>query len=86
MCLNRARQRRRHRRTVEDWAHLYDHAANADMSPEFQLWMAESGWQWQMKEGDSQVSTTTIPPCAPNTLLIISILRRNIGPGWGGAV
>ncbi|KAK9901701.1 hypothetical protein WJX75_009287 [Coccomyxa subellipsoidea] len=54
MCLNRARQRRRHRRTVEDWAHLYDHAANADMSPEFQLWMAESGWQWQMKEGDSQ--------------------------------
>ena len=58
MCLNRARQRRRHRRTVEDWAHLYDHAANADMSPEFQIWMAQSGWQWQMKDGDPQVHTS----------------------------
>ncbi|CAL8468026.1 g7565 [Coccomyxa elongata] len=54
MCLNRARQRRRHRRTVEDWAHLWDHAANADASPEFQAWMAEHGWQWQMKGSDPQ--------------------------------
>lgn len=55
MCLNRARQRRRHRRTVEDWAHLWDHAANADTSPEFQAWMGEHGWQWQTKGNDPQV-------------------------------
>lgn len=61
MCLNRARQRRRHRRTVEDWAHLHDHAANADMSPEFQVWMTESGWHWEMKGNDPQARTKSLP-------------------------
>ena len=48
MCLNRARQRRRHRRASEDWANLLQHAINADLAPDFQQWLHHSsGWQWQ---------------------------------------
>lgn len=32
-CLNRCRQRRRHRRQLADWANLLDHAALAQSSP-----------------------------------------------------
>lgn len=48
MCLNRSRQRRRHRRGMEDWANLLEHAFNADASPAFQHWLRHcSGWQWR---------------------------------------
>ena len=47
MCLNRARQRRRHRRAIEDWAYLQEHARNADISPDFAAWLPRSGWAWQ---------------------------------------
>lgn len=48
MCLNRSRQRRRHRRGMEDWANLLEHALNADASPSFQHWLHHrSAWQWQ---------------------------------------
>ncbi|KAL6751497.1 Mak10 subunit, NatC N-terminal acetyltransferase-domain-containing protein [Haematococcus lacustris] len=46
MLLNPCRQRRRLRRGLEDWAHLYQHALNADLSPEFQAWMSAAGWRW----------------------------------------
>jgi len=46
-CLNRARQRRRHRRAIEDWAFLHQHAANADASPDFAAWLPAGGWAWQ---------------------------------------
>lgn len=75
MCLNRARQRRRHRRSVEDWAHLYDHAANADASPEFQAWMTKSGWQWQLKGSDPQVVHNARPQRIPFILR-----RKGSGP------
>ena len=55
MCLNRARQRRRHRRAVEDWAHLYEHALAADTAPAFLDWLPASGWQWPLDSGDPQV-------------------------------
>lgn len=51
-CLNRARQRRRHRRAIEDWAHLYDHALSADLSPDFLKWLPDSGWHWPARDGD----------------------------------
>lgn len=48
MCLNRSRQRRRHRRGMEDWANLLEHALNADASPDFRDWLHHrSAWQWQ---------------------------------------
>ncbi len=47
MCLNRARQRRRHRRAIEDWAFLHQHALNAEASPDFAAWLPASGWAWQ---------------------------------------
>eukprot|EP00887_Chlorella_sp_A99_P006695 scaffold3.g6695.t1 len=45
-CLNRCRQRRRHRRLLEDWSHMLDHATNADLSEAFQEWMVGAGWRW----------------------------------------
>ena len=57
MCLNRARQRRRHRRAIEDWFHLCEHALTADASPSFQQWLqtTSSAWHWPQDEDDSQV-------------------------------
>ena len=48
MCLNRARQRRRHRRAIEDWFHLSEHVISADGSPGFQDWLHSpaSPWHW----------------------------------------
>jgi hypothetical protein len=54
MCMNRARQRRRHRRAIEDWARLYEHALNADLSPDFQAWLPGSGWHWKARGDDLQ--------------------------------
>ncbi|KAK9803567.1 hypothetical protein WJX72_000681 [[Myrmecia] bisecta] len=51
MCLNRARQRRRHRRALEDWAHLIQHAINADVSDSFRAWLPTSGWRWSRQGG-----------------------------------
>eukprot|EP00884_Botryococcus_braunii_P020280 jgi/Botrbrau1/6936/Bobra.0215s0015.1 len=46
LCLNRARQRRRMRRHIEDWANLHQHAINADNSQDFQIWMESSSLSW----------------------------------------
>ncbi len=51
LCLNRARQRRQHRRHIEDWAHLLQHAMNADTSPPFADWLAASPLRWLAAEG-----------------------------------
>ncbi|CAL5223000.1 g5447 [Coccomyxa viridis] len=56
MCLNRSRQRRRHRRSIEDWFHLSEHALVADSSPGFQAWLqsASSAWHWPQDQDDTQ--------------------------------
>ncbi|GAB4823291.1 hypothetical protein N2152v2_010337 [Parachlorella kessleri] len=46
MCLNRARQRRRLRRLLEDWRNMFDHGFNADVAPELAAWAAQQGWRW----------------------------------------
>ncbi len=66
MLLNPGKQRRRLRRTLDDWANLYQHALNADLAPEFGTWMQRTGWKWKagqtappnqvMGEADLQVS------------------------------
>ena len=57
MCLNRARQRRRHRRAIEDWFHLSEHAISADGSPGFQDWLHSpaSPWHWPPEQEEGQV-------------------------------
>ncbi len=45
MCLNPARQRRRHRRAIEDWAHLHQHALNAEAAPGTRQGLAALGWR-----------------------------------------
>jgi hypothetical protein len=45
--LNPARHRRRLRRGLEDWAHLYQHAVNADSSEPFALAATSAGWGWK---------------------------------------
>lgn len=52
MLLNRARQRRRLRRGLEDWGNLYQHALNADLCPEFQKSLSEAGWHWEPQMPD----------------------------------
>ena len=53
MCLNRARLRRRLRKTLgDDWRHLYTHALNADDSPELQAALAAGGWRWKPLQPD----------------------------------
>ncbi len=56
MCQNRARQRRRHRHALPDWAHLYQHALNADVSQAFIDWQTSAGWQWPHPEPDAAQS------------------------------
>ena len=60
MCLNRARQRRRHRRAIEDWAFLHQHALNAEASPDFAAWLRGSGWAWQ---GEQAAPVRSHPGC-----------------------
>ncbi|KAL3159878.1 hypothetical protein ABBQ38_010276 [Trebouxia sp. C0009 RCD-2024] len=65
MCLNRTRQRRRHRRGMEDWANLLEHALNADASPTFQGWLRHrSAWQWQPPEHQADHPEEALGPCA----------------------
>jgi hypothetical protein len=47
VLLNPARHRRRLRRGLEDWAHLYQHAVNADCSETFGRAAAAAGWGWK---------------------------------------
>ena len=55
--MNSSRQRRRLRRGMEDWGNLYQHALNADTSPEFVALMEQEGWVWQqLEELDAQVT------------------------------
>jgi hypothetical protein len=37
MLMNSCRMRRRLRKGLEDWGHLYQHALNADFSEEFEV-------------------------------------------------
>ena len=50
--LNPARSRRRHKRCLEDWVHVHQHAANAEACVDYGDWLATSGWRWD-------------PPAAP---------------------
>lgn len=45
--LNPARHRRRLRRGLEDWCHLYQHAVNADCSEAFAGVARSAGWAWR---------------------------------------
>ncbi|GBF89805.1 hypothetical protein Rsub_02975, partial [Raphidocelis subcapitata] len=45
--LNPARHRRRLRRGLDDWAHLYQHAVNADCSDAFGSAALAAGWAWR---------------------------------------
>jgi hypothetical protein len=47
LLLNPARHRRRLRRGLEDWCHLYQHAVNADCSEAFGGAAAAAGWVWR---------------------------------------
>lgn len=47
MCLNPARQHRRYKRLLEDWANIYTHAINSDLAPQVQELMRAVGWRWQ---------------------------------------
>jgi hypothetical protein len=40
-CSNRCRQQRRHRKLLEDWRNMVDHAWNADFSVPFRTWALE---------------------------------------------
>ena len=44
--LNPARSRRRHKRCLEDWVHVHQHAANAEACVDYGDWLAGSGWRW----------------------------------------
>ena len=70
MCLNRARQRRRHRRAIEDWFHLSEHAISADGSPGFQDWLHSpaSPWQWPPEQEEGQVRLMQNPVFAASRL------------------
>jgi hypothetical protein len=47
VLLNPARHRRRLRRGLEDWCHLYQHAVNADCSEAFGSAATAAGWGWR---------------------------------------
>lgn len=65
MCLNRSRQRRRHRRSMEDWANLFEHALNADASEPFQDWLHHrSSWRWQGPADQVDHPEEALGPCA----------------------
>lgn len=46
VLLNPARHRRRLRRGLEDWCHLYQHGINADSSEAFTTAALTAGWRW----------------------------------------
>lgn len=65
MCLNRSRQRRRHRRAMEDWGNLFEHALNADASVSFQDWLRlRSGWQWHLPAEQADHPEEALGPCS----------------------
>lgn len=65
MCVNRSRQRRRHRRAMEDWSNLLEHALIADASPWFQDWLHHrSSWQWQPPPEQADHPEEALGPCA----------------------
>ncbi|KAI8470361.1 MAG: Mak10 subunit, NatC N-terminal acetyltransferase-domain-containing protein [Monoraphidium minutum] len=47
VLLNPARHRRRLRRGLEDWCHLYQHAVNADCSDALAAAVGGAGWGWR---------------------------------------
>jgi hypothetical protein len=43
-------------RGLEDWGNLYQHALNADNSPQLQAYMVVHGWSWTNQHpGDNAV-------------------------------
>ena len=86
MCLNRSRQRRRHRRSIEDWFHLSEHALVADSSPGFQAWLqtASSLWHWPEDQEDTQV-LMSMRPCNLKRCRLQSRLctmTHHLAPVW----
>ena len=51
MLMNPSRMRRRLRRGLEDWGHLYQHALAADHSPGLLDFMQKRGWKWPPQGG-----------------------------------
>jgi hypothetical protein len=74
MCLNRARQRRRLRRLLEDWRNMFDHGLNADMSADLASWMTQRGWRWMPLDEsgeDPQARTPGFFRCLSNQCVYI---------------
>ena len=47
--LNPCRARRRHRRCLEDWVHVHQHAVNAEGDEGFARWLeGGDGWDWRL--------------------------------------
>ncbi|GAX76015.1 hypothetical protein CEUSTIGMA_g3458.t1 [Chlamydomonas eustigma] len=59
MLMNPCRTRRRLRKALGDWGNLFDHAINADFSPEFTAFMKRTGWSWP------QETISGMPPPGP---------------------
>jgi len=52
--LNPSRSRRRHRRCLEDWVHVHQHALNAEGEGLFARWLeSEDGWDWRLPASSS---------------------------------
>ena len=54
MLMNPCRTRRRLRRGLEDWGHLYQHALGADHSPRLIEHVTKRGWKWQARAPQGQ--------------------------------
>lgn len=52
--LNPCRSRRRHRRCLEDWVHVHQHAVNAENDEAFARWLeGGDGWDWRLPASSS---------------------------------
>lgn len=59
LLLNHSRQRRRLRRGLEDWANLYQHAANADSNRDFMRQLKALSWTWRYKDASGEEMQVT---------------------------
>jgi len=61
MLLNSCRQRRRLRRGLDDWANIYQHALNADMSEEFVAFAKRAQWAWTPPKDEAEAMNEFYP-------------------------
>ena len=61
MCMNVARQRRRHRRAVEDWAALHAVACTADACAALKWWPRAAAWDAKPVGGQARHSPILLP-------------------------